>query len=78
MLFVDVLWVVGATPHESPPGTMVWLALAYAGIGTITRYRGIPPYAETIAYVAKVQALHARYRTAMKLPPLDHPLRAAQ
>ncbi|CUB07584.1 MULTISPECIES: ABC transporter ATP-binding protein/permease [Tepidiphilus] len=36
VLFVDVLWVVGATPHESPPGTMVWLALAYAGIGTIT------------------------------------------
>ena len=60
-------------------GDYALAAAAYnAGIGTITRYRGIPPYAETIAYVAKVQALHARYRTAMKLPPLDHPLRAAQ
>lgn len=46
-------------------GDYALAAAAYnAGIGTITRYRGIPPYAETIAYVAKVQALHARYRTA--------------
>lgn len=46
--------------------------------GTLTRYGGVPPYAETIAYVAKVQDLHARYREAMKLPPLDPPLRAAR
>lgn len=60
-------------------GDYAMAAAAYnAGIGTITKYRGIPPYAETIAYVAKVQALHARYRAAMKLPPLDPPLRAAQ
>jgi hypothetical protein len=60
-------------------GDYALAAAAYnAGIGTVTRYRGVPPYAETIAYVAKVQALHARYRQAMKLPPLDPPLRAAQ
>ena len=60
-------------------GDLAMVAAAYnAGIGTVTRYGGIPPYAETIAYVAKVQALHARYRAAMKLPPLDPPLRAAQ
>ena len=60
-------------------GDYALAAAAYnAGIGTMTKYGGIPPYAETIAYVAKVQALHARYRAAMKLPPLDPPLRAAQ
>ena len=60
-------------------GNYALAAAAYnAGIGTVTKYDGVPPYAETIAYVAKVQALHARYREAMKLPPLDPPLRAAQ
>lgn len=60
-------------------GDYALAAAAYnAGIGTVTKYGGVPPYAETIAYVAKVQALHARYREAMKLPPLDPPLRAAQ
>ena len=60
-------------------GDYALAAAAYnAGIGTVTKYGGIPPYAETIAYVAKVQALHARYRAAMKLPPLNPPLRAAQ
>jgi len=60
-------------------GDYALAAAAYnAGIGTVSKYGGIPPYAETIAYVAKVQALHARYRAAMKLPPLVPPLRAAQ
>lgn len=49
-----------------------------AGIGTVTKYGGPPPYAETREYVAKVQALHARYRTAMGLKPLNPPLRPAQ
>ena len=41
------------------------LAAYNAGIGTVQRYGGVPPYAETQAYIAKVQALHARYREAM-------------
>jgi len=36
-----------------------------AGVGAVSRYGGVPPYAETQAYVEKVQALHARYRIAL-------------
>lgn len=60
-------------------GDFVLAAAAYnAGIGTVSRFGGVPPYAETQHYVAKVQALHARYRAAMRLKPLDGPLRPAQ
>ena len=45
-------------------------AAAYnAGIGTVTRFGGVPPYAETQAYIEKVQALYARYREAMGFVP---------
>jgi len=48
---------------------MALVAAAYnAGIGTVTRYGGVPPYAETQAYVAKVQALYGSYRTALEKP----------
>ena len=54
-------------------------AAAYnAGTGAVAKYGGIPPYRETVDYVQKVNALHAAYRTAMKLPPLQPILRAAQ
>ena len=42
------------------------VAAAYnAGVGALARYGGVPPYAETQAYVAKVLALHQRYRAAL-------------
>src|SRR5690606_25785500 len=46
------------------------LAAYNAGIGAVQRHGGVPPYAETQAYIAKVQALHARYREAMGIRPL--------
>lgn len=50
---------------------LVLVAAAYnAGIGAVTRYKGVPPYAETQAYVEKVQALHQRYQQALGTAPL--------
>jgi len=47
-------------------GDLDLVAAAYnAGIGTVTQYKGVPPYRETVEYVAKVQLLYDRYRTAM-------------
>ena len=60
-------------------GDFTLAAAAYnAGIGAVAKFGGVPPYAETLAYVEKVRTLHARYRTALGLKPLDPPLRAAQ
>ena len=47
-------------------GDLTLVAAAYnAGIGALERYGGVPPYAETQGYVAKVLALHQRYREAL-------------
>lgn len=60
-------------------GDMTLVAAAYnAGIGAVEQYGGVPPYAETQAYVAKVQALYARYRAALGLKPAPAQLRAAE
>lgn len=37
-----------------------------AGIGAVARHRGVPPYAETRDYIAKVQALQSAYAAALK------------
>lgn len=51
-------------------GDFALVAAAYnAGIGTVTRYGGIPPYTETRDYVARVLALHSRYREALAKKP---------
>jgi hypothetical protein len=55
-------------------GDLDLVAAAYnAGVGTIARFGGVPPYAETRVYVAKVRTLYARYRAAM-----GRPLRTAE
>lgn len=47
-------------------GDLSLVAAAYnAGVGAVTRYGGVPPYAETQEYVSKVTALYELYLRAM-------------
>jgi len=60
-------------------GDRILAAAAYnAGIGAVAQYGGVPPYAETQEYVAKVSELYARYRKAMGLAPRPAALQPAQ
>ncbi len=60
-------------------GDRILVAAAYnAGIGTVTQYSGVPPYSETLEYVAKVRVLYARYRKALGLEPRSLQLEPAQ
>jgi membrane-bound lytic murein transglycosylase B len=60
-------------------GDLVLVAAAYnAGVGAVTQYGGVPPYAETQEYVAKVETLYGRYRAAMGLAPRTARLQPAQ
>ena len=60
-------------------GDRLLVAAAYnAGVGAVTEYGGVPPYVETQEYVAKVEALYARYRAAMGLAPRALGLAPAQ
>lgn len=46
------------------------IAAYNAGPGAVARYAGVPPYAETQAYLEKVQALYEAYKRALAPPPL--------
>ena len=60
-------------------GDRTLAAAAYnAGVGAVTQYGGVPPYAETQEYVAKVSELYVAYRKAMGLPPRTAALQPAQ
>ena len=62
---------------ERYDGDLTLVAAAYnAGVGALERYGGVPPYAETQAYVAKVLALHQRYTQALARQAMPAPLRS--
>ena len=67
------------TLEASYEGDRILTAAAYnAGPGAVAQYSGVPPYAETREYVAKVSALYMSYRKAMGLAPRSMELAPAR
>jgi hypothetical protein len=65
--------------EASYAGDRILTAAAYnAGPGAVAQYSGVPPYAETREYVAKVGALYMSYRKAMGLAPRSMELAPAR
>jgi len=52
--------------HDNDP--QLALAAYNAGTGAVKTYGGVPPFAETRGYVAKVLRYHRRYQMASAQP----------